>query len=260
MKIEEIESKLEPLRNELRNHKLYKELSSLSDIKIFMENHVYAVWDFMSLLKALQIHLTCTSLPWKPASNTNTARFINEIVLEEESDKNENGIYKSHYEMYLDAMVEVGANTSKVKDFLERVRGLETILETIQNENLNDAVQDFLSFTFEVIQSNQPHKIAAAFTFGREDLIPDMFLKIIERAGDGAYPKLEYYLKRHIELDGDDHGPLSLKMIQELCGTDENKWEDVAQCSQKALEQRVQLWNHIANQIERSKKGYTALA
>ncbi|WP_299798478.1 DUF3050 domain-containing protein [uncultured Maribacter sp.] len=254
MKIEEIEFILEPLREQLRSHELYNELKSLSDIQIFMESHVYAVWDFMSLLKALQINLTCTTLPWKPVSNTNTARFINEIVLEEETDVNELGVLKSHYEMYLDAMVEVGADTTKISEFLNGVKTLDSILEVIENSDLNIAVKSFLNFTFETINTQQPHKIAAAFTFGREELIPDMFLKIVDQAGKDTYPKLEYYLRRHIELDGDDHGPLSLKMIQELCGDDETKWYDVLECSEKALQQRIYLWDHIATAIQQNKE------
>ncbi|WP_396632555.1 DUF3050 domain-containing protein [Maribacter sp. R86514] len=254
MKIEEIEIILQPLREQLRNHALYSELKSVTDIQIFMESHVYAVWDFMSLLKALQINLTCTSLPWKPVKNTNTARFINEIVLEEETDVNELGVLKSHYEMYLDAMVEVGADTTKITDFLNGLHSLDTALSAIENADLNDAVKSFLNFTFKTIRTQEPHKIAAAFTFGREDLIPDMFLKIVAQAGKDAYPKLEYYLRRHIELDGDDHGPLSLKMIQELCGDDETKWHDVLECSEKALQQRINLWNHIATAIQKNKE------
>tara|TARA_R110002126_G_scaffold127718_3_gene270097 strand:- start:2271 stop:2939 length:669 start_codon:yes stop_codon:yes gene_type:complete len=215
-----------------------------------MESHVYAVWDFMSLLKALQINLTCTLLPWKPVINTNTARFINEIVLEEETDVNELGVLKSHYEMYLDAMVEVGADTTKISEFLNSIDELDSVLKTIQNSDLNAAVKSFLSFTFEMINTQQPHKIAAAFTFGREELIPDMFLKIVESAGKDAYPKLEYYLRRHIELDGDEHGPLSIKMIQELCGDDQVKWYEVVECSENALQQRINLWNHIAEAIQ----------
>ena len=254
MKIEEIEIILQPLREKLRNHALYSELKSVSDVQIFMENHVYAVWDFMSLLKALQINLTCTLLPWKPVINTNTARFINEIVLEEETDVNELGVLKSHYEMYLDAMVEVGADTTRISTFLNSINKLDSVLSTIQNSDLNAAVKSFLSFTFETINTQQPHKIAAAFTFGREDLIPDMFLRIVEQAGEDAYPKLEYYLRRHIELDGDEHGPLSLKMIQELCGDDAVRWHDVLECSEKALQQRIALWDHIAKAIQQNKE------
>lgn len=263
MKIEELEATLLPLREQLKNHSLYGELSSVTDIKVFMENHVYAVWDFMSLLKGLQIHLTCTTLPWKPVKNTNTARFINEIVLEEESDRNEEGVFKSHFEMYLDAMAEVGADTSKMTDFLERITRLESVLEVIETSVLNDALKDFLIFTFEVVQTHEPHIIAAAFTFGREELIPDMFLKIIDRSdnkGDNSFSKLDYYLRRHIELDGDDHGPLFLKMIQELCDTDECKWQEVAEYSQKALSKRIGLWNYIAQEIQKRKTSKQMMA
>ncbi|SNR25741.1 Protein of unknown function [Maribacter sedimenticola] len=250
MKIEEIESALVPLKEQLRQHELYTQLTSIADVRIFMENHVYAVWDFMSLLKGLQNQLTCTTIPWKPVENTNTARFINEIVAEEESDQNEKGQYKSHFEMYTDAMEEVGANTLPIREFLEQVSGMERIEETIDALQESHAVKDFLQFTFHVLKTNESHKIAAAFTFGREELIPDMFLKIIDRAGEEAYPKLGYYLKRHIELDGDDHGPLSLKMIQELCGDDGKKWKDVLQYSQEALQQRINLWDFIASKIK----------
>jgi len=250
MKIEEIEASLLPLKEQLRKHELYERLNSLSDIKIFMESHVYAVWDFMSLLKGLQIHLTCTSLPWLPAKNTNTARFINEIVLEEESDRNEEGVFKSHFEMYLDAMEEVGASTIKVDEFLAKITVIDNVSQDIEHSELNRAVKEFLRFTFEILQTKAPHKIAAAFTFGREELIPDMFLKIIEQAGEEAYPKLGYYLKRHIELDGDEHGPLSLKMIKELCGSDNEKWREVAECSRKALNKRIELWDHILFEIK----------
>ena len=252
MEIAAIERTLFPMRETLRNHDLYKELDSLEDIKVFMENHVYAVWDFMSLLKALQVSLTCTQLPWKPMRNTNTARFINEIVLEEETDRNELGVYRSHFEMYLDAMLEVGADTNSIETFLSDITGMDTVLDSIKTSGLHESVKSFLQFTFETIMSGEVHKIAAAFTFGREELIPDMFLRIVDKTavdGEGSFPKMEYYLRRHIELDGDDHGPLSVKMIKELCGSDTLKWTEVLEVSQKALRCRIHLWDHITEQI-----------
>lgn len=253
MEITAIESALAPLRDTLRNHRLYKDLDALKDVKIFMEHHVYAVWDFMSLLKALQVQLTCTELPWKPVGNTNTARFINEIVLEEETDRNEVGVYRSHFEMYLEAMTEVGANTHGILNFLDSITTMDTVMDDIHAAELQEPVKQFLQFTFATISSGKAHKIAAAFTFGREELIPDMFLKIVE--DKHAYPKMEYYLRRHIELDGDDHGPLSIKMIRELCGTDSLKWNEVLDVSQKALQLRIQLWDHISSQIAMQKHG-----
>jgi hypothetical protein len=116
---------------------------------------------------------------------------------------------------------------------------------------LNPETIAFVLFTFKIIETNQAHKIAAAFTFGREDVIPDMFFQIINQSktNQDTYSKLTYYLNRHIELDGDEHGPLSLKMIEELCCDDTNKWEDVLEISKQALNYRIGLWDGIYNLI-----------
>lgn len=254
MTIENLGKGLQPLRQQLRNHELYAQLESVEDIKTFMESHVYAVWDFMSLLKALQQNLTCVGLPWHPAADTSVTRFINEIVLEEESDFDGEGKAKSHFEMYLDAMGEVHADTSRALDAISSFTDLETMAEQIDKANLDQAEKNFLNFTFRVINTQKPHIIAAAFTFGREELIPDMFLGIIERSNaPGNYQKLAHYLKRHIELDGEEHGPLALKMIKALCGRDDEKWNDVAVYSKEALQYRIGLWDSIAKKLAKNR-------
>ncbi|WP_338732894.1 DUF3050 domain-containing protein [Mangrovimonas cancribranchiae] len=249
--IQVIEKELAPLREQLNNHKLYSALTSLNDIKSFMEQHVFAVWDFMSLLKALQNKLTCTTLPWLPVKNPATARFINEIVLGEESDINELGEPKSHYEMYLEAMQQIGANTKNIALFTKILSEGHSVNKTLEFVNLEKNTANFIAFTFQVINTQQTHKIASAFTFGREDVIPDMFFQIINQSKttNNSYSKLTYYLNRHIELDGDEHGPLSLKMIEELCGTDNQKWLDVLETAKAALNQRIKLWDGIYNLI-----------
>jgi len=258
--IERIENEILALRNTLKNHELYSLLSQIEDIRIFMEKHVYAVWDFMSLLKALQNHLTCVSIPWKPVKNAKTARFINEIVHGEESDVNENGIPKSHFEMYLEAMKEVNADTQKVLTFINSLDSLDTFNQKLSQSNLMPAEKSFLEFTFKLIQTNEVHKIASAFTFGREDLIPDMFIEIIKQSNKGGaknhFPKLSYYLERHIELDGDEHGPLSLEMITELCEENEEKWKDILETAKEALKLRIYLWDEIAHEIKEKKPAY----
>jgi hypothetical protein len=252
-----IETRISPLREKLRNHPLYSSLENIEDIQFFMERHVFAVWDFMSLLKFLQVELTCTSVPWMPGKNAVLARFINEIVHGEESDLNEIGVPKSHFEMYVDAMQEVGASTSKIGLFLEQIGEGEAVQTTIKNIKIETQVKNFLSNTFQVIDSRKGHLVASAFTYGREDVIPDMFIEIVKntekRDQKASFSKLTYYLERHIEIDGGEHGPLSLKMIEELCGKDEIKWQEAEEIAVVCLEKRIELWDGIHQALIQSK-------
>ena len=250
--IQLIESKLEPLRDQLKSHPLYSTLSTIDDVAIFMEKHVFAVWDFMSLLKSLQNHLTNVHTPWTPKGKGPTARFINEIVMAEESDINELGEAMSHYEMYIDAMVQVGANTSDIDHFIKAINEGDDVDVAAKKINLEAPILEFINFTMDVVNSNKAHRIASAFTFGREDVIPDMFLEIVgqsKTSDNETYSKLLYYLNRHIELDGDEHGPISLKMVAELCGDDTQKWEEVLETAKEALKLRLKLWDHITDSI-----------
>ena len=253
--IKGIESSITDYRFRLQSHPLYQNLEQIKDVKIFMENHVYAVWDFMSLLKALQIELTNTNVPWLPKENAKLTRFINEIVVAEESDIDEQGEPKSHFVMYLEAMKQVEANTQEVERFVKLINDGITVSEGLDDILIERKVADFVRYTFSVIETKKPHLIASAFTFGREDLIPDMFIKILDQSDleNKKYNKLRYYLQRHIELDGDDHGPLSLLMIEELCGDDHKKWAEVREIAQKSLQHRINLWDSINQRLEEQK-------
>lgn len=254
MNIEHIQKEITSLRQELKTHRLYEQLDTIEDIKIFTQDHVFAVWDFMSLLKALQIELTCVSIPWVPRKKGKLTQFINEIALAEESDVDLSGESKSHFEMYLDAMKHMGSDTRKIEIFMSKITQNISVNEALDDAEVPDAVKNFVNLTFKTIYSNDAHKIAAAFTFGREDLIPDMFIEIIQQTHDQeSFKDFLYYLNRHVELDGDSHGPLSLEMIVELCGDDQQKWSEVLETAKASLEVRISLWDYIADSISNHK-------
>ncbi len=254
--IPKLEAFIADVRAQLADHQVYKNLNTIPDIKLFMEDHVFAVWDFMSLLKALQNLLTTTSTPWKPSNNPKTCRFINEIVLGEESDLNESKVPMSHFEMYLEAMQQIGATSSEIEKLINNISDESSVIPLIEQCEIQEETKNFVRFTFDVIHSQKPHCIASAFTFGREDIIPEMFLEILKNTDHKAanFSKLKYYLERHIELDGDEHGPLSLQMIEELCGSDETKWREVEIIARESIAKSIDLWNGVNKRLITSKE------
>jgi len=253
MTISLINSKIQSHKDLLLHHSLYEKVKTIDDLHLFLENHIYAVWDFMSLLKALQQKLTCTTTPWFASSNPETRYLINEIVLAEESDLSLNGKRLSHFEMYVEAMESCGANTKEVQAFLQKVVENKNIFIIIKQSNLHSNIKSFLDFTFKIIEEGKTHKIAAAFTFGREDLIPNMFTAILKNFQknfpETNLSELIYYFERHIELDTDEHGPMAMQMITELCKEDPIKWAEVEEIAIQSLEKRVGLWDAIEEKI-----------
>lgn len=242
-------------RQLLLEHRLYKQLRTLKHLTVFMEHHVFAVWDFMSLLKALQMRLTCTSVPWMPRGNAEVRRLVNEIVLGEESDALPSGGVASHFELYQQAMREAGADTTRVEHFIRQLECGHALPAALAQAGVPAAVAAFVGHTFSVIDRGRPHEIAAAFTYGREDLIPEMFTQLVrglETQFPGKLATLRYYLDRHIELDGEEHGEMGVQMVELLCEKNPLHEQEATEAAVQALRARISLWEGIAIAVETS--------
>jgi hypothetical protein len=243
-----LKQQIEADRIKLLSHPVYTKIKDLKGLQRFAEVHVFAVWDFMSLLKSLQTSLTSVYVPWLPVGSPSTRYLINEIVLGEESDVDEEGVRTSHFELYLKAMRQMEANTSGIESLLASIQSGISIKDVIKSSPLSENIKKFLQFTFDIALDAPNHIKAAVFTFGREDLIPSMFHQLLEQLYSDTPEKVstfKYYIERHIEVDGDHHSHLAIEMVSELCGEDDEKWREATEAAQKALQMRYTLWDSI---------------
>jgi hypothetical protein len=250
MSLTGLHADLAPLRARLVAHPVYRSLRTLEHVRAFQEHHVFAVWDFMSLLKALQRALTCVDLPWRPVGDPVARRLIHEIVTAEESDDDGRGGYVSHYELYRTSMRESGAST----------RGIDAVLARLERgEPVEDALADappaaavFSRATFAIVRSGSLPRIAAAFTLGREDVIPDMFRELVrdlDARGGTRLSALVDYLERHVALDGERHAPMAARMLESVCGRDGAAWAEARQGAEAALRARIALWDALTHEL-----------
>jgi hypothetical protein len=242
-----------PLREALLQHPIYSEVNSLQRLRQFMEIHVFAVWDFMSLVKRLQSEVTCRRLPWMPPSNAGIARFANEVVLGEESDLDPAGQPVSHFELYLRAMDEVGADAAAVREFIAKMKLGASWEAALTELRLLPGVRDFVSGTLRCAIHGSVVEAASHFFFGREDVIPEMFKRMLALWRDGAaeVPHFAFYLERHIELDGDSHGPWAQEMLMSLADDDEDKWLEAAEAARTAIANRMGLWDSVVAHLRK---------
>jgi hypothetical protein len=251
-RLQQIQERLTPLKAALLNHPIYQEIDRLDSLRLFMDHHIFAVWDFMSLLKALQLHLCCVEIPWLPASDPANCRLVNEIVLAEESDEDGRGGFASHFDLYHRAMVRCGANTAPIDGFLDGLRQGKPISAALESPEIPECARQFVRRTFDIIEGGDISVIASAFTFGREDLLPAVFQRIVDELNveaGGGLEDFRYYLNRHIGLDGEEHGPMANRLLHSICGSDESRWQLAEQTAVNCLEARRALWDGICDVI-----------
>ena len=251
--IDELIESTRPIRDRLVSHPIYRSITTAEALRVFMEHHAFAVWDFMTLLKALQRQLSCVELPWVPTADRESRRLVNEIVLAEESDDDGQGGHASHFELYLEAMKQAKANTSPIQGFLETIRAGKPIERALDSSEVPSSAREFVRTTWGFVESGSIPAIAAAFTIGREELIPDLFRGIVATLDDrepGRLGLFRHYLDRHVHLDEDEHGPMALRMLSTACGDDPARWRDARFAAKTALEARLVLWDGVLEQIE----------
>lgn len=241
----------ESLREQLLNHPIYEAVTSSGDLQIFMQHHVFAVCDFMWLVKRLQNEICGTGHPWTPPKNPELCRFINEIVLGEECDEDSDGGYCSHFELYLKAMQDVDSSSAQIDSFIDGLNGGTDVRTAIEQADIPDSVRQFVLVNHDLVVSGSAGQVAAAFCFGREDIIPDMFIRLLDgfHSAGLQVPRLQHYIERHIELDGDHHGPLAHQMVDSLCGDSEVQLQQAIDAAKAALTNRIALWDGVVAQL-----------
>jgi len=247
---------IQAFQGQLENHPIYESLRNIEDLRIFMEHHVYSVWDFMSLIKYLQAVVAPSSYPWVPEGDGNVRRFINELVLEEESDEgftpdSDSNSFSSHFELYCEAMKEIGADSTAPLKFVDAVRdqGIDSALKLA---SVPEPSRVFTGTTFTFIESGKPHMVAAALALGREHIIPSMFRSFLKdmSVSESDAPAFHYYLKRHIHLDEDFHAPLSLRLLNSLCEGDAGRQAEAIDAAQEAVNARLKFWDGVLENIQ----------
>ena len=250
--------KLTTLRAELLDHPIYSNIVSVADLRSFMEDHVFAVWDFMSLLKRLQQDITCIRVPWFPADSARAARLINEIVIGEETDVDLDGSYVSHLDLYLRAMRDIGASTSQFDGFCALARIGVPVEAALARIDAPHHVQAFVAHTMTLANSGSTEEVLAAFFYGREDIIPEMFRRLHDtlygaQHNNGHLRHFIYYIDRHIELDGDSHGPKGRELLDDLVVKAPDRGERAICAACSSINARIGLWNGTLSKLRDSR-------
>lgn len=257
--IDQFINQIRPSHEALLKHPVYSQVKDIASLRRFMEFHVFAVWDFMTLLKSLQKQLTCVQIPWSPLSDTLSARFVNEIVLAEETDEVQKGYYASHFELYLKAMEEVGADTAHIQDFLHVLKTGwgATPEQALTPLPIPEPIKKFVTTTVE-FSYQSTHEVAAVFLFGREEVIPSMFRQVLDEMENSRglpCPSFRLYLQRHIHLDETEHAPMGRKLLANLCEDDEEKWREAFAAASRAIDARYAFWDGVVASMSALEEG-----
>ncbi|NJR69676.1 MAG: DUF3050 domain-containing protein [Synechococcales cyanobacterium CRU_2_2] len=255
-------TQVRPHQQVLLKHPVYEQLTALSALRIFMQMHVFAVWDNMTLLKSLQQRLTCVTTPWVPPSDPIAARLINEIILDEETESFGDGEYLSHMQFYVMAMADLGAQTQPIEQLMDLLQSGTSLETALSHMEIAPSATNFVLTTWQICQGSTAG-IAAAFLSGREEISPPMFahlLKQLDRmerspiSSENAWrsDRFRNYCQHHVGLDEAQHIPIAKKLLCQICRQDPEAWKRATTAAIATLAARKQLWDGILAAISPS--------
>jgi len=245
------QQKITEAQQNLTNHPIFSAVTSVERLRCFMETHVFAVWDFMTLVKRLQCDLTCITNPWIGVKDAESARLINEIVCSEETDILPDGTSISHFDMYRLAMKEIGANTGPIDTFIEFLLRDYSVHDALTFSGAPEEAKKFVLRTIAVASRGNLIDVAADFLNGRESIIPNMFRSLLSSwtVDETTVPMFIYYLNRHICLDENEHGPASNRMLMNIVKQKGFSVGVIEYPSLTAIQARVDMWNELHKKL-----------
>lgn len=252
---EPIADRIMDISTELKTHPLYSKFSDKRTvqkrIRTYMEYQVWCVWDFMALLKSIQQKLIPTSIAWTPPEYASLGRYLYDVLRTEETDvSNEPGKdHASHFEAYLNAMQEAGADIEPISDFIAELKKGIPVDDAIAMARMPEPSREFVTNTMKHIKG-KVHESVAVFCLSREGIIPEMFTTFTESlVNEEGFTKFRWYLDRHIELDSSSHGPLSVKLFKTMVGNDKTKLYEALDATLNALQARKNLLDAINTEV-----------
>jgi radical SAM protein with 4Fe4S-binding SPASM domain len=230
---------LQQAREAVVSHGVYAAASSPAVLRAFMESHVFAVWDFLALLRRLRGEIS------QPASSG----YLEEVLRAEESDLWEDGRSASHLDRYLEAMEEVGADTALFRAFQSRLAAGDAPDVALEAVGAPWPVRHFVSDTLSWASNGDLAEVAAVYLYSREDVLPEIYQRLLTVCeGQGEASRLVEYLERHLARYGEDTASQAKHIMDQITGQDPKVWDRAALAAERALLARKALWDGILAQ------------
>ncbi len=234
----------------LENHKLYERVADEASLRLFIEHHVICVWSYNFLLRDIHQELVTMIHPLNSQSQKEAIRLVSEMILEEEVEEQNDGTLVSHLEIYLEAMQDLGANISPIVSFFDLQDSGQTWQTALKHAHFPTAVSRYAR-KMSRIAEGPLHERAAALFYEGEPFIPDAFLMRLGLLGNAVkIGRLLDYFERHIEGLKRPGFSASGRLVEILCGDDEQMALEAEKAAEEAMKNRVDLWNQISDKLE----------